>query len=247
MRPSLPDTVYADYSDLQASDPLVGVRRFRGAANIARAMMRYGALTCGITTTVSFQTYGSLLWSSEGVYTGKAPAGASMYDVEDMTAKVGGHSVACYGFGTTASGVPYWECLNSWGADWGADGRGAFKLKRGDDALGMDGTDIATSQGCYDVQLNAADVHTGGLHADKPPTPAVSPPPPYVAPPPSRYVEVHAGTCASQGYAEITSVQQCRYALEDSYLVVGAANMTGEPPKFPLAAGTITRDPHKHA
>ena len=248
MRPSLPDTVYADYSDLQLSDPLVGVRRFKGEANIARAIMRYGAVTCSMALKQGFMTYGSIFWR-DGIYYGRSMSStATPEDIEDMNATVPSHSVACYGFGTTPAGVRYWDCINSWGATWGAGGNGRFKIARGDThsryGVGdMDG-DHLQAHGCYDVELNTADVHTSLLNHAPPHSP---PPPPEVRSPPgppSRYQEVHSGTCASHGLVEISSVEQCRAALADPSFVLGSANMSGLPPSFPLSPNTITRDPH---
>ena len=120
--------MYADYSDLQLSSPLTGVRMFKGPENIARAMMRYGAMTCGIDVTPAFQSGTGVLWQ-EGVYTGvTADPGTEI--PEGATSNIGSHAVVCYGFGTTDSGIPYWECLNNWGSTWGTGGNGHFKLRQ---------------------------------------------------------------------------------------------------------------------
>ena len=244
-------TMYADYSDLQLSSPLTGVRMFKGPENIARAMMRYGAMTCGIDVTPAFQSGTGVLWQ-EGVYTGvTADPGTEI--PEGATSNIGSHAVVCYGFGTTDSGIPYWECLNSWGSTWGTGGNGHFKLRRGGPGagvLGMDGTlpvrggspSPPSSHGCYDVAINPNDVHTAGMHtAPTPPRP--SPPPPYTAPPPSRFVEVHSGTCEDHGYTMIDSIERCRAALDGANnFVLGSANMTGRPPSFPLSSQTLGQE-----
>ena len=41
----------------------------------------------------------------------------------------------CYGWGEE-DGVKFWECLNSWGQNWGDNG--SFKIIRGRDELGIE-------------------------------------------------------------------------------------------------------------
>lgn len=45
------------------------------------------------------------------------------------------HSVVCYGWGEE-NGEKYWLLMNSWGKQWGQDGK--FKMKRGEDELGIE-------------------------------------------------------------------------------------------------------------
>jgi len=41
------------------------------------------------------------------------------------------HSVLCYGWGENDDGEKYWNLLNSWGDNWGNNGK--FKVRRGTD------------------------------------------------------------------------------------------------------------------
>ena len=95
---------------------------FHDELSIANAMQTYGALWC------AFYVYDNFAAGSEGsVYMGGA--GGSIR---------GAHAVACYGWGTTTDGTPYWKCLNSWGSSWGHFGRGEFWMFRGTSGVGED-------------------------------------------------------------------------------------------------------------
>jgi len=57
---------------------------------------------------------------------------------QHVTGKVlGGHAVRMLGWGVE-DGTPYWLIANSWNTDWGD--KGFFKIKRGSDECGIEGT-----------------------------------------------------------------------------------------------------------
>lgn len=59
-------------------------------------------------------------------------------------AKGGWHAMACFGYGVSGTGVPYWECQNSWGQGWGASG--TIKIERGIDAWNIE-------SGCFTADV----------------------------------------------------------------------------------------------
>jgi len=81
-----------------------------------------GPIEAGFTVYEDFLTY------QTGVYhhvTGSA---------------LGGHAIKILGYGTD-SGVDYWLCANSWNETWGDNGY--FKIKRGTNECGIEGTNYA--------------------------------------------------------------------------------------------------------
>lgn len=81
-----------------------------------------------------------------------------------------GHSVSLVGFGTTADGVDYWICRNSWGRP--ANNRGYFRIRRGINASAIEG------------DVCAPDVDHLQLAAT--PVPAAAPAPPLPLPAPAK-------------------------------------------------------------
>jgi hypothetical protein len=80
---------------------------YKDELSIANGMKKYGALWCAFAVYQNFK------------------AGAAGSVIMNGAGKIRGyHAVACYGWGTTSAGVPYWKCLNSWGG-WGHYGRGS--------------------------------------------------------------------------------------------------------------------------
>jgi cathepsin B len=77
---------------------------------------------------VAFDVYEDFFAYTGGVYVHKTGALA------------GGHAVKMIGWGTL-NGVAYWECSNSWGADWGLNG--FFLIKRGVDECGIESNGVA--------------------------------------------------------------------------------------------------------
>jgi cathepsin B len=94
----------------------------RGAASMVSDISTNGPIEAGFTVYEDFLTY------QTGVYhhvTGSA---------------LGGHAIKILGYGTD-SGVDYWLCANSWNETWGDNGY--FKIKRGTNECGIEGTNYA--------------------------------------------------------------------------------------------------------
>jgi hypothetical protein len=56
--------------------------------------------------------------------------GVAVYEPLPNEEPIGAHAIRITGFGVL-DGKPYWQCVNSWGVDWGRDG-GYFKLPMAD-------------------------------------------------------------------------------------------------------------------
>lgn len=121
-------------------------------ANIAAAIRSFGALSCSFTVYASFQS-----GYSGGVYMGRS--GAS-------DRRLGGHAVACYGFGTTTDGTPYWKCINSWGSNWGIAPRGEFLIHR---PAGRPASDSGLINACVIAPIDYSDIFPAGAVPPSPP------------------------------------------------------------------------------
>ena len=89
------------------------------AADMMEEISTNGPVTAAFTVYEDFVSY------STGVYT-------------HVTGKqLGGHAIEIVGYGTE-NGVDYWKVKNSWNPTWG-DG-GFFKIKRGSNECGIEGT-----------------------------------------------------------------------------------------------------------
>jgi len=105
----------------------------------------------------------------------------------------GGHAVTCYGWGLV-QGVDAWKCINSWGADWGEEGKGIFYIKKGSDVASME------SMGCTVGVIDESKI--SGLPPRPPPAPPAEPSPPLTPPPPTP--PSAPGLCETRG-EEVTS------------------------------------------
>jgi cathepsin B len=101
-------------------DKKKGTKAFslRTVEGMQTALMQKGTLSVAFTVYADFPTYKS------GVYRHKTGAA------------LGGHAVACIGWGTDPTGGDYWIVKNSWNEEWG-DG-GTFKIARGTDECGIE-------------------------------------------------------------------------------------------------------------
>jgi len=71
-----------------------------------------------------FEVYEDFFSYSSGVY------------VHETGSYVGGHCIILIGWGVTTDGTEYWVAQNSWGQDWGLNGR--FWIKKGVDECGIE-------------------------------------------------------------------------------------------------------------
>ena len=94
----------------------------KGAENMQKEMMEKGTLSVAFTVYEDFEAY------TGGIYQHKT--GKSL----------GGHAVKMVGWGVE-NGTPYWTCINSWNDTWGE--QGAFRILRGDNECGIEGSVVA--------------------------------------------------------------------------------------------------------
>lgn len=102
---------------------------------IQKEIMERGPVNTGFIVYESFQTSfgGNGLGGQK--YTGKGPLGSRsnsliyMKDPDSKEEEYGGHAITLVGWGTyryvennKEYYIPYWTCLNSWGAEWGHSG-----------------------------------------------------------------------------------------------------------------------------
>jgi len=80
--------------------------------------------------------------------------------------RLGGHAVACYGFGTTSDGTPYWKCLNSWGGNWGIAPRGEFMIHR---PAGTPSSSSGLIDSCVVAPVDYSDIFPAGAVPPSPP------------------------------------------------------------------------------
>jgi cathepsin B len=84
-----------------------------GEYDVRKELWKFGPVSTGFMVHTDFQK-----WDGKtGVYRwdGKSP-------------EIGGHAVVICGWGIE-NGIPFWECLNSWGTEWGRNG--FFRIARG--------------------------------------------------------------------------------------------------------------------
>jgi len=106
--------------------PIKSWKQLTGAT-MAESIMNDGPISVAFTVYSDFMNYKS------GVY-------------QHVTGGIaGGHAVICVGWGIE-DGVKYWLCQNSWGPRWGE--RGHFKILRGSNHCGIEGTAIAPEVQC---------------------------------------------------------------------------------------------------
>jgi hypothetical protein len=84
-------------------------------------------------------------------------SGGGVFTAEDCGSGGVNHAVVVVGYGTTASGVPYWKVANSWGADWNGDGY--FLLERGKDACRIESSEAVRPLGVSVSHHHAVDNH----------------------------------------------------------------------------------------
>ncbi len=77
-------------------------------------------------------------WALSGVAVSNGHVSSPTEDGDEYSKEYveGGHAVAVTGYGTTVSGVPFWEVANSWGSAWGDSGYS--KIIRGVDAWNLE-------------------------------------------------------------------------------------------------------------
>lgn len=116
------------------SGPRYGVREYGGVSgesNMQKEIYARGPIVCSIAADLTFLlSYPAHL--IDGVYIDPsyfpADGSPSPHNASEID-----HDVEITGWGTTASGIPYWVARNSWGTYWGE--RGWFKILRGSEHL----------------------------------------------------------------------------------------------------------------
>lgn len=103
-----------------------GVSSYRNADAMAEAIMEAGPISVGFTVYSDFENYAG------GIY--KHTSGSTL----------GGHAVKIVGFGTE-KGTKYWKVANSWDPYWGE--KGYFRIVRGVNECGIEGSAVASSAG----------------------------------------------------------------------------------------------------
>lgn len=84
---------------------------------------------------LSFSPDDTFQYYSSGVYESLQPAQWIQQNIQRPEWTAVDHSILVYGWGEE-NGVKYWLCQNSWGSDFGI--KGSFKIKRGDDTMGIE-------------------------------------------------------------------------------------------------------------
>lgn len=121
-------TVASDYSVTISNyynlanpiDTIGSATHLANIQNIKQHIYQHGPIVFGIKVYPSFQNYD----------------GVSIYEPGPSEEMLGGHAVACVGWGKTTAGVEYWVCRNSWGPAWPPNhlsyyGPGKFFMKMG--------------------------------------------------------------------------------------------------------------------
>lgn len=97
--------------------------------NIMKELKTNGPLVLSFSPDDSFSYY------ADGVYHPLEPAEWVQQNIQRPEWTNVDHSILVYGWGEE-NGVKYWLCQNSWGSDFGL--KGSFKIKRGEDTLGIE-------------------------------------------------------------------------------------------------------------
>ena len=134
----------------QCSDPALPMNRllttkgspkyFAGSPLMKSEIVNGGPIVCSI----GFATHADNSQSAWTLYDGSGyktitsgfiakPETNGTYDLANIRPS---HLLTIYGFGTTTSGVPYWEVRNSWGSSWG--NKGNIKIIRDVNAWGIE-------------------------------------------------------------------------------------------------------------
>lgn len=121
------------------------VKHVLGEAAMMKDVAEFGPILCGINFykksnganaawTLSDQ---SSLWGKYADLVTKGYVVRPDFDGQEYTKSFdgGGHAVVVYGFGEH-EGVKYWNIMNSWGSQWGANGK--TKIERGVDAWNIE-------------------------------------------------------------------------------------------------------------
>lgn len=114
----------AGYSTPYSVDKLKAKSEYsiKGVENMQKEMMEKGTLSVAFTVYEDFEAY------TGGVY-------------QHVTGKsLGGHAIKMIGWGVD-NGTPYWICTNSWNDSWGE--KGTFRIKRGNNECGIEGSVVA--------------------------------------------------------------------------------------------------------
>lgn len=111
---------------------------------IQREIMQRGPVNTGFYVYNDFEMKFGGVGLGGQLYSGKNPVGSDsdcliyMRDPERTDKPTGGHAITIVGWGTfnyirngIVYEIPYWTCLNSWGADWGHNGFAEYSNRSG--------------------------------------------------------------------------------------------------------------------